>query len=177
MKSEHLKAIAHAEAALNHPESRKSYGLKRAITETITLFLTSEGLHFEQQEDDVFFGKVSSDVGMWDCYIQAMEDRQQLLIYSVLPFELKEHQLEVVTELITRINYGLIIGNFDIAQNMIAYKTSLDIEGSNLDIPLINRLFYSNVVSVNRYLPAICALLEGTLSPKQAIALVEGELN
>ena len=71
-------------------------------------------------------------------------------------------RMAAVAEFITRANYGLIIGNFelDFSDGEIRYKTSLDVEGDRLSQALIKQLVYTNVLTMDQYLPGILAVLE-----------------
>ncbi|HEY9850963.1 MAG TPA: hypothetical protein V6D28_15955 [Leptolyngbyaceae cyanobacterium] len=79
------------------------------------------------------------------------------------------------SDFITRANYGTIIGNFelDYADGEVRYKTSIDVEGSNLTFPLIKQLVYTNVTMMDEYLPGIVSVIEGNVEPKDAIAKIE----
>ncbi|WP_049790798.1 hypothetical protein [Trichormus azollae] len=58
---------------------------------------------------------------------------------------------QVIAECITRANYGMIIGNFELDFNdgEIRYKTSIDAEGERLSFALIKQVVYANVTSIN----------------------------
>ncbi len=69
----------------------------------------------------------------------------------------------------------MIIGNFelDFTDGEIRYKTSIDVEGDRLTSALIRQLVYANVTMMDEYLPGIKAVVEGELSPEDAIAKIE----
>jgi hypothetical protein len=81
-----------------------------------------------------------------------------------------------IAEFIARANFGMIIGNFelDFTDGEIRYKTSIDVEGANLTFLQIKRLVYANVMMMDQYLPGIMSLLDSDVSPKDAIAQIEG---
>ena len=72
---------------------------------------------------------------------------------------------------LTRANYGMMIGNFemDFTDGEIRYKTSIDVEGDKLSSALIKRLVYANVMMMDEYLPGIVSVTEGDMEPKDAI--------
>lgn len=117
------------------------------------------------------------DSGQWNCYAKANQAQQTLLFYSICPIPAPEIRLPAAAEFITRANYGLIIGNFelDYGDGEIRYKTSIDIEGDTLSPALIKQLVYANVLTVDQYLPGLFAVLEQGISPLTAIAQVEQE--
>ncbi|MEO1389173.1 MAG: YbjN domain-containing protein [Cyanobacteria bacterium J06634_6] len=76
-----------------------------------------------------------------------------------------------MAQFITRANYGLILGNFelDYTDGEIRYKTSLDVEGDRLTPALTKNLISTNVMTMNQYLPGLLAVLEQQTPPGQAI--------
>ncbi len=80
-----------------------------------------------------------------------------------------------MAESLTRINYGLILGNFemDYADGEVRFKTSMDVEDSELTPELIKPVVFANLGMMDRYWPTLTALVEGRLEPQAALALVE----
>ena len=99
--------------------------------------------------------------GKWMCYAQAREPEQQVVFYSVLPVNVPENRRQNVAEFITRANYGMVIGNFemDYDDGEIRFKTSMDVEGFELLPPMIRQLVYANLVITDRYLPGIMRVM------------------
>ena len=116
--------------------------------------------------------------GHWVCYAQARDDQQQFVFYSVCPMAMPDFKRVAVAEFVTRANYGMIIGNFELDFNdgEVRYKTSLDVEGTYLSPPLIRQAVYANVLMMDRYLPGLLALVYNDITPADAVAQVEGKL-
>lgn len=110
--------------------------------------------------------------GHWQCYAQAREAQQQLVFYSVLPANAAPAMRNSVAEFITRANYGMVIGNFemDYDDGEIRYKTSVDVEGSTVTLPLIRQLVYANISIMDHYFPALMRVLYGGIAPQEALA-------
>ncbi|MBC8100915.1 MAG: YbjN domain-containing protein [Armatimonadetes bacterium] len=115
--------------------------------------------------------------GRWVCYAQARESQEQFVFYSVCPMNAPEDRRSAVAEFITRANYGMIIGNFELDYNdgEIRYKTSIDVEGDTLTTPLIKQCVYANIVVMDRYLPGIMRVIYGASEPLEEIGKIEGE--
>lgn len=83
----------------------------------------------------------------------------------------------MVAEYLTRANYGLPLGNFemDFSDGEVRFKTSLDVEGEEymLTPAMIKSLVYSNVLTMDRYLAGMMAVIYGDASPEQEIAKAE----
>ena len=113
--------------------------------------------------------------GRWLCFAQAREESSQVVFYSVAPVQIPEDKRVAVAEYITRANYGLIIGNFelDFIDGELRYKTSLDAEGTPLTTELLQPVTFANVSTMDRYLPGLMAVLYGNVSPQTAIEQIE----
>ncbi len=97
------------------------------------------------------------------------------MFYSLCPVTAPVDKRLVMAEFLTRANYGLTIGNFemDFDSGEIHYKTSLDVEGDRLSTALVRQLVYANVAIVDRYLPGIMAVIYGNVLPIDAISQIE----
>ncbi|MCA9888780.1 MAG: YbjN domain-containing protein [Anaerolineae bacterium] len=115
--------------------------------------------------------------GSWTCYAQAREKQQQFVFYSVLPINVPEEKRHNISEFITRANYGMIMGNFelDFADGEVRYKTSIDVEGTSLTHPLIRQVVYANVMIMDRYMPGLMKVIFADQSPAEVIAEIEAQ--
>ncbi|MBW4501599.1 MAG: YbjN domain-containing protein [Scytonema hyalinum WJT4-NPBG1] len=113
--------------------------------------------------------------GKWTCYARTRVEQQQFVFYSVCPVNAPEDKRLAIAEYLTRANYGIVIGNFelDFADGEISYKTSIDVEGDRLSSALIKRVVYANVTMMDEYLPGIMSVIYGDVLPKDAIARIE----
>ncbi|NER00846.1 MAG: YbjN domain-containing protein [Cyanothece sp. SIO2G6] len=141
-------------------------------------------LHFFT-EDDWAYAKIQGEPrlrlafqgknGNWSCYAQVNEENQKFAFYSICPSNAPEDKRGAIAEFITRANYGMVIGNFelDYSDGEIRYKTSIDVEGSILNSALIKQLVYTNVLTMDQYLPGILAVIEEEVKPRIAVERVE----
>jgi hypothetical protein len=113
--------------------------------------------------------------GTWSCFAKAEEDKEMMLFYSYCPVKVPENKRPLVGDFLTRANYGLLVGNFEMDYNdgEVRYKTSIDVEGDKLSVPLVKRLVYDNLAVMDRYLPGVLSVIYGGASPTEAIAQVE----
>ena len=109
--------------------------------------------------------------GRWACYAIIREDVAQFIFYSVCPVNAPAESCPAIAEFITRANYGLSIGNFelDYSDGEIRYKTGIDVEGDDLSVALVRQLVYANVIMMDRYLPGIMKVIYSNISPAEAI--------
>jgi hypothetical protein len=110
------------------------------------------------------------------CYAIVRVDLEEFLFYAVAPVKVPEEVRTAVAEYITRANYGLRIGNFelDYADGEVRYKSSIDFEGQTLTADLIRNSIYPAVHTMDRYLPGLLRVSFGGATPHEAIEEVEG---
>ena len=115
--------------------------------------------------------------GQWLCYAQAREAEQQFIFYSVCPVNVPAARRMAVAEFVTRANYGLVIGNFelDLDDGELRYKTALDVEGDAISLALIRQCVYPNVLMMDLYLPALMRVVYGQATPVEALEKVFAE--
>jgi len=119
----------------------------------------------------------SGSNGHWTCFAQSREDLYQFVFYSVCPVNVPPARRAAIAEFITRANYGMIIGNFelDYTDGEIRYKTSIDVEGDRLTRALLKQVIYANVVIMDRYLPGLLRVIYGAGDPAAEIEKIEND--
>ena len=143
----------------------------------LLLFFEREDWSFTRSQGETalrltFSGSSTS----WECYARVREEHKQILFYSICPIVAPEDRRAAAIEFVTRANYNLTVGNFEINfdNGEIHYKTSIDVEGNASVTKLIQQLVRANVSIMDRHLPGIAATIEQGMAAKEAIALVEG---
>jgi hypothetical protein len=127
-----------------------------------------------EDHGDFFVTPVTGNHGAWTGYFAIAEEDQQLIVYSLLPHDVPDERRTAVALYLTRANYGLGIGGFelDLDSGTVRYKTSIDVEGRALDQPLIDHLFLANIVSTDRYVEGLEAVIAGG-DPANCAAVAE----
>jgi hypothetical protein len=144
---------------------------------TLGEFLRDDGWHPQQLDRRpiyrVYFAGEHGDVR---CYAQIRVDLEQFLFYVIAPVKSPEPMLPAVVEFLTRANYGLRIGCFEVdyTDGEVRYKSSLDFEHETLTPGLIRNAIYPAVHTMDFYLPGLLAVMYGNKTPKEAIAEIEG---
>jgi hypothetical protein len=109
------------------------------------------------------------------CIAEIRMQLQQFLFYALVPNKVPEDRRVPVSEALTRANWGLRIGNFelDFGDGEVRYKSSVDFEGELLTPSLIRNAIYPAVETLDHYLPAIMAVAYGGKDPAEAIEEIE----
>ncbi|MFP4394682.1 MAG: YbjN domain-containing protein [Anaerolineales bacterium] len=142
-------------------------------------FLLDDDWHPQQVEEKTIYRiYFSGQNGEQRCYAQIRIDLEQFLFYSVAPVKAPEEKRAAMAEFVTRANYGLRIGNFemDYRDGEIRYKSSLDFEGEDLSPALIKNAIYPAVRTMDFYLPGIMQVLYGNESAAEVIAEIESNI-
>ncbi|NJL03067.1 MAG: YbjN domain-containing protein, partial [Spirulinaceae cyanobacterium SM2_1_0] len=126
-------------------------------------FLRADGWPYEPVDEGTLRTQCQGNNGRWVCYVRVREAAQQLLFYSIYPTAVPPEQRAAMSEFVTRANYGVFIGNFELDLNdgELRYKTSIDVEGSQLNANLVKRLVAINVGMMDEYWPGIERVLAG----------------
>lgn len=130
----------------------------------------------DTSDDEVIRADVAGENGAWACFVVAREKDSRCTVYSQAPWETPEEQRNAMAELLTRINFGLPLGNFemDYADGEIRFKTSIDVSGAHLSGELFDDLYEPNIATMDIYLPALEAVRDGRMTPEAAVEMVEG---
>lgn len=147
-----------------------------SIFSTVVEFLQENNLSFQQiKENECLVLGVEVKNGRFTCHVIVREEKKQMAFYSICPINTPESKRQSIAEFITKANYGMIIGNFelDFKDGEIRYKTSIDVEGDRLTPALIKQLVFSNIAMMDQYLPGIMSVIYGNASPDEAISQVE----
>jgi hypothetical protein len=146
------------------------------MLDVMMTFFEKDGWPFHVMESKTVLQMAyAGDNGRWNCYAQAREEQQQFVFYSMIPVNATEEKRAVMAEFITRVNYGLVMGDFemDYTDGEIRFKTSIDVEGDELSEELIANMVRRNVYTTDRYLPGVMAVLYADATPEAAVAKIE----
>lgn len=103
------------------------------------------------------------DYGTWSCIFRIREDERQLVFYSIHPDNVPIERYPMMMEFITRANYGMITGNFemDLRDGEIRFKTVVDLGEATLTHDLIKPIVIKNLSMMECYIQGIRAVSEG----------------
>jgi hypothetical protein len=138
-------------------------------------FLIADGWHPQQQEEEGdFLAQYVGENGEYRCYFQIHTEFDQFFCYVLAPEPVPEEWRMAAAEYLTRANYGLHIGNFemDFEDGEVRYKSSLDFENETVTDNWLSGAIYPAVNTMDSYLPGLAAVIAGK-SPEAAIAEVE----
>jgi Family of unknown function (DUF1790). len=91
------------------------------------------------------------------------------------PIKVPAEARTAAAEFITRANYGMYIGNFEMDFNdgEVRYKSSVDFQDVPLEPYLIRNTIYPTVQLLDRYLPGLLKVVFGGKTPIEAVQEIE----
>jgi hypothetical protein len=141
----------------------------------LTTVLEEDQLVYElSDEGDHLRVRSLAQSGEWVVIGQWSEADAQLAVYCVCTLVVPEPLRISVMELVTRANFGLRLGCFelDLDDGELRFRASADLEGTEAQPATARALLYTAVATMNRYLPALIDVIDGK-EPKVALTAIE----
>ena len=126
--------------------------------------------HKEESKGLLLMG-ISGHHGHWHSVAHVVEDQGQFLFFSLFPTKVPVSMRARAAEFITRVNYHLFVGGFDLdwSDGEIRYRTSLDLSDQNEIGSLVQQLVGCNLSTMDRFYRPLMSLLFGGKTATQAL--------
>ena len=146
-------------------------GIFAAITEVCR----QEGWELTEIEEGVAALIETGEDEGFACMGHAREKQNQFLCLSSAFEEAPPDRRSAVCEFITRLNYDLVIGDFEmnIETGEVRFKTSMDFDKAAASVDQIATLVYANTTIMAKFLPLLLEVMAADLSPVEAMARVQ----
>jgi hypothetical protein len=107
--------------------------------------------------------------------IAAITENEHLLFYAVLGVAAAPDVRDEAMRFVTRANYGLAIGNWeiDLGDGQIQFHSGLDLTGLELSEQLVVNVIVPAMAAVEQYAEALLDVLAGRSDAQEAIARAE----
>ena len=136
-------------------------------------------IQLEDIEDEdgsiVIFGAVNTEIGLirFGSWLHSAPDRMVFYVYH--PIQILYSARMAVMELVTRLNYGLSWGCFelDMGDGELRFRVGLHMDGCNIERQLVQNAIHHGLSTLIYYHSAVSSLLYDNLSPEQSLALLE----
>ena len=145
--------------------------------DTVRRFFDEDDWHYDEiLERKVLAVAYGGTNGSFTCLAQSRDDIDQFLFYCLLPTKVPPERRDEVARFLTRANYGMRVGNFemDFADGEVRYKASVDVEDDRLSAALVRNVVYAAVMTMDRYQPGIMLVVYGNVEALDAIDRIEG---
>jgi hypothetical protein len=147
------------------------------LFESVSLFFQQDNWPISQVEGQPAIKmRFQGKNGIWNCLIEVQEARQLIIFYSALPVVVPEARRMALGEYLMRANFGLTTGNFelDFEEGEARFRTSIVAADGSISQVMVKTLVYLNLLTMDRYLPGLLAVMDGNVEPAAAIAQIEG---
>jgi hypothetical protein len=151
--------------------------MAEAMDKVLELFRAKEWKFELDEENRLVRSGINGDNGEWRIVISPSDEDEVCLMLSVFPQRCPEHRRAACAELLTRINYGMLVGGFemDFEGGHINFKSSYPFPRGQLDTEMLQRVVGHNLNCMDKHLPAIMSVIYAGTSPAKALAAVEGQ--
>lgn len=154
--------------------------MKNIINDTLAK-LSLKFERFDEADRSIFQLGMTLDNGKSDCIIDVNEKTDKILIYFYLPSTFPENKRHLAAEYITRVNFDLLIGNFDLDYNdgEVRYRCSYVFDNyadSHEELTFL-RYFIASCKKMDKHLPGFMSLIYSDITPKDAVMYVEKAVN
>ncbi len=146
------------------------------LYETLVSYFEKDGWTFRRiDEHHAIEMPVAGEHGTFRLVAIADEERNILRFLTFVEGRVPEPRRRDIMEYLTRANYGLLLGNFemDLGDGEVRFKCSVDLEGAPLSYALYQNLLYVSVGVADRYFPGFVRVLQGSADPLAAVAEIE----
>jgi hypothetical protein len=145
----------------------------KALFESITTFFADEQWPINRiGNKEAYSLKFAGSCGEFICVAEVFEEDRAFVFYSSCPIKAPEATFGKVAELINRLNYCQLYGNFELGylDGDIRFRTSIEMPGYDLEPLMIDRVVYNNVATMDMYLPAILDVIQHGTLPLDALS-------
>ena len=152
-------------------------GNEQSMMDIVLQFFQEEQWNYQKVEGKpVIRAGFRGEHGTWVCFIRVEEEKKLFLFHSQMGMNIPPQYRIAVMEYLTRVNFGLAVGNFemDLDNGEVRFRTSVETPDGELSIAIVRGLAYSNVHSIDHYFPGVMAVVHG-YSPEAALARIEAQ--
>lgn len=147
------------------------------IITAVRACLEQDGLRYEldEQGQALRFG-FRTEAHRWTCIAQSDEQRRRLAFFSIVLAPVERERRGAVMELLSRINWGLFLGSFDIELDTgrVRLRTSVDFGEEPPTTGLVQPLIHANLATMSTNMTAIDRVMGGQASPAEALRERDG---
>ena len=132
------------------------------LRDTAAAFLTYKKWPiFATEDTNLICTKFKGHNGSWNTFIQCHPSQPIVIIYSLFPHSCPENKEQDLLRLITQLNDGLMIGNFEynFEHREVRFKTSMNATYMSEKLEIFDAPFYHNFLAMDQYFAQLKAFI------------------
>ncbi len=139
-------------------------------------FFEEDNWEYQRSNDEVLLMQFRAEHALLRCVAQVEPTQEVFLFYSMLGVYVPEPKREKVALFLTRANYGMRVGNFemDLEDGEVRFKTSLVASGAEATSEMVRRIVYYNLAMMDKYYAGMMRVVFADITPEEAIHEIEG---
>lgn len=146
------------------------------LMDVVAEYLTADDWKFDRIADhNVISTSVKAEHATYRLFFHADESSQIVMLYATLSNLIPEERRLAAADYLTRANYGMRIGNFELDLNdgEVRYKVSMDVEGGTLALTMVKNMIGTAVTTFDRYFQGLMSVCYAVTDPAEAIQAIE----
>lgn len=145
-----------------------------AQVDQFSAYLDRGSIKYDHDEDRGLF-KMAFDAKHGDIRVLIIVEESLVQVFSHPANKVPEGHRQGIAEAITRANYGLKLGKFemDFDDGELRYQTALPISNELPDDDVLDHMLFVGNAMIDRYLPAFLSIIYGNEDIKLAIMAAE----
>lgn len=151
--------------------------LSRAAFRVLADFLAEDGWNPTVKEESLTcLVAYQGQRATYQIHTRIDGETDQAIFRVQAPAPVPERMRHIASEFITRINFGLQLGNFemDYRDGEVRFKTSLDFEDIGLTAKVVHNHLYAAIQAMETYVMGLLAVSSGAKTPLQTLRDIEG---
>ncbi len=120
---------------------------------------------------------VNCDNGSYEVILHVVPEIDLVKCFALYPVRVPEPNRAAAAEYLTRANYGLLFGNFemDYSDGEVRFRTSMNTDDVAINSVVARHLVQQNVTTADRYFQGLLRVLYGNVAPIEAIREAESQ--
>ena len=128
-----------------------------------------------EKDKEGLYTQVHLDSGFMGIALEADDDPREVILYVYLPEVVSENKHHTVMEYLTRVNYHLPMGHFeiDLDAGKLRFVTGQIMEGNDLPANVLLILMRNALDRVETFFPGVLRIVHGNLHAVAALSEIE----
>ncbi len=140
------------------------------MRESLIRYFNHKGWQFDSISEGAFLIPINHEGIKFNLIVDFILREERISVYSIFQPKIRVDKRSQIAELITRINYGLNVGNFefDYTDGDLRFKTSFFFQDIALTDKILDNLILSNVWCFTLTNPTLNNVLSDLQTPEEA---------